>query len=176
MGLRKRRQQSQRRINRGRSDQRQRSLLCRRRNQQQLLLGNGVISTLMIISSRVFICLQNSNFTGGVWSHSPRLDAAGMSLDEAYSYVVAAHGVEGLTYMTDPEAPAVRYAGTMPNGTRIWWVNLEGAALNEGADQNHPLECKDISNKAFSCQWIPTANPKEWAWRQDKQTNPKGIC
>ena len=111
----------------------------------------------------VFVCLQNSNFTGGVWSHSPCLDPAGMSLDEAYSYLAPSHGVDGLTWMNDPETSAVRYAGTMPNGTRIWWVNFGGAALNEGADQNHPLECKDISDKAYSCQWVPTANPKEWA-------------
>jgi len=116
-----------------------------------------------------FVCLQNSNFTGGVWSHSPCLDPAGMSIDEAYSYLAPAHGVEGLTSMNDPEAPAVRYAGTMPNGTRIWWVNLGGAALNEGADQNHPLECKDVSDKAYFCQWIPTANPKEWANYQRMQ-------
>lgn len=116
----------------------------------------------------VFVCLQNSNFTGGVWSHSPCLDTAGMSIDEAYSYLAPAHGV-GLTWMNDPEAPAVRYAGTMPNGTRIWWVNFGGAALNEGADQNHPLECKDISDKAYYCQWIPTANPKEWANYQRMQ-------
>ncbi len=92
-----------------------------------------------------------------------------MSIDEAYSYLAPTHGVEGLTFMSDPEAPAVRYAGTMPNGTRIWWVNFGGAALNEGVDQNHPLECKDISDKAYSCQWIPTANPKEWANYQRMQ-------
>ena len=116
-----------------------------------------------------FVCLQNSNFTGGVWSHSPCLDPAGMSIDEAYSYLAPARGVAGLTSMNDPEAPAVRYAGTMPNGTRIWWVNFGGAALNEGADQNHPLECKDISDKAYSCQWMPTASPKEWANYQRMQ-------
>lgn len=119
----------------------------------------------------VFVCLQNSNFTGGVWSHSPCLDLVDMSLDEKYSYLAPAHGVEGLTWMNDPESPAVRYAGTMPNGTRIWWVNFAGAALNEGADRNHPLECKDISDKAYYCQWIPTANPREWGNYQRMQVD-----
>jgi hypothetical protein len=116
-----------------------------------------------------FVCLQNSNFTGSVWNRSPCLDPAGMSIDEAYSYLAPAHSVRGLTVMNDTEAPAVRYAGTMPNGTRIWWVNFGRAALNEGADQNHPLECSDSSDKAYSCQWIPTANPTEWANYQRMQ-------
>ena len=92
-----------------------------------------------------------------------------MSIDEVYPYLAPAKGVGGLTSMNDIEAAAVRYAGTMPNGTRIWWVNFGGAALNEGADQNHPLECKDTSDKVYSCQWIPTANPKEWANYQRMQ-------
>jgi hypothetical protein len=65
--------------------------------------------------------------------------------------------------MNDSEAAAVRYAGAMPNGTRIWWVDFKNAAINKGADQDHPLECKEISDKAYSCQWIPTASPQEWA-------------
>ncbi len=104
-------------------------------------------------------------------SHSPCLDPASMSVNEAYSYIAPAHDVEGLTYMNDPEAPAVRYAGTMSNGTRIWWVSFRDAAINTGADQDHPLECRDASDDVYSCQWIPTANAKEWSNYQRMKIN-----
>ncbi|HUB14945.1 MAG TPA: hypothetical protein VMB34_23565 [Acetobacteraceae bacterium] len=84
-----------------------------------------------------------------------------MTVDEAYSYLAPAQFVGGLTGMNDPKAAAVRYAGTMPNGTRIWWVNLKNAALDNGADRDHPLECRKVSEKLYTCQWIPSANDTE---------------
>ena len=33
------------------------------------------------------------------------------------------------------------------------------------------FECKNISDKVYSCQWIPTANPEEWANYQRMQMN-----